>query len=145
MQRSLCQISRSLPAIRPTPAPPFTAMAATLRPRLVYSAITGRSEPLGMLEVLQCRARGARFLVLEISPCTIVYSYTIRPPVLRFPVGTVKAAPCSILARAHLTTASSGRTQHAVEMVRSEEHTSELQSLRHLVCRLLLEKKKKNT
>src|SRR5258705_7889530 len=28
-------------------------------------------------------------------------------------------------------------------MWRSEEHTSELQSLRHLVCRLLLEKKKK--
>src|SRR5438045_7515014 len=28
---------------------------------------------------------------------------------------------------------------------RSEEHTSELQSLRHLVCRLLLEKKKKTT
>src|SRR5262245_62624150 len=27
---------------------------------------------------------------------------------------------------------------------RSEEHTSELQSLRHLVCRLLLEKKKKD-
>src|SRR5262245_65103106 len=27
---------------------------------------------------------------------------------------------------------------------RSEEHTSELQSLRHLVCRLLLEKKKYN-
>src|SRR5205814_3760753 len=35
---------------------------------------------------------------------------------------------------------------HVVEAVfkaaRSEEHTSELQSLRHLVCRLLLEKKK---
>src|SRR5262245_64236926 len=30
------------------------------------------------------------------------------------------------------------------EDTRSEEHTSELQSLRHLVCRLLLEKKKKN-
>src|SRR5437899_8944950 len=29
------------------------------------------------------------------------------------------------------------------ELERSEEHTSELQSLRHLVCRLLLEKKKK--
>src|SRR5262245_65509306 len=28
------------------------------------------------------------------------------------------------------------------EAKRSEEHTSELQSLRHLVCRLLLEKKK---
>src|SRR5258705_10324285 len=30
-----------------------------------------------------------------------------------------------------------------VPEARSEEHTSELQSLRHLVCRLLLEKKKK--
>src|SRR5262245_65362940 len=28
-------------------------------------------------------------------------------------------------------------------VLRSEEHTSELQSLRHLVCRLLLEKKKR--
>src|SRR5690348_8770404 len=33
----------------------------------------------------------------------------------------------------------------AVEEGRSEEHTSELQSPVHLVCRLLLEKKKKNT
>src|SRR5438045_7648575 len=31
-----------------------------------------------------------------------------------------------------------------IERERSEEHTSELQSLRHLVCRLLLEKKKNN-
>src|SRR5258705_8474513 len=30
------------------------------------------------------------------------------------------------------------------QTARSEEHTSELQSLRHLVCRLLLEKKKKH-
>src|SRR2546422_4526637 len=30
------------------------------------------------------------------------------------------------------------------DMTRSEEHTSELQSRLHLVCRLLLEKKKKN-
>src|SRR2546422_8030849 len=30
------------------------------------------------------------------------------------------------------------------DRVRSEEHTSELQSRLHLVCRLLLEKKKKN-
>src|SRR5687767_15892274 len=34
------------------------------------------------------------------------------------------------------------RTDHAA---RSEEHTSELQSLAYLVCRLLLEKKKKHT
>src|SRR5256885_11634934 len=34
-------------------------------------------------------------------------------------------------------------TVHFVEHVRSEEHTSELQSPCNLVCRLLLEKKKK--
>src|SRR5262245_62293506 len=32
--------------------------------------------------------------------------------------------------------------QYETGRLRSEEHTSELQSLRHLVCRLLLEKKK---
>src|SRR5437899_6842546 len=45
----------------------------------------------------------------------------------------------------------SARVANAINLVpsaigvacRSEEHTSELQSLRHLVCRLLLEKKKK--
>src|SRR5205814_8179930 len=34
------------------------------------------------------------------------------------------------------------RTRRIRRRSRSEEHTSELQSLRHLVCRLLLEKKK---
>src|SRR3989442_3347112 len=38
-----------------------------------------------------------------------------------------------------------GDSQSRVQVgVRSEEHTSELQSRPHLVCRLLLEKKKKN-
>src|SRR5438093_6447828 len=36
------------------------------------------------------------------------------------------------------------RASSARATVRSEEHTSELQSLTNLVCRLLLEKKKKN-
>src|SRR2546430_13345505 len=34
---------------------------------------------------------------------------------------------------------------HSVSEIRSEEHTSELQSQSNLVCRLLLEKKKKKT
>src|SRR5438093_13051838 len=34
---------------------------------------------------------------------------------------------------------------HPCRIARSEEHTSELQSLTNLVCRLLLEKKKKKT
>src|SRR3712207_3064062 len=35
------------------------------------------------------------------------------------------------------------RTSQSTEQLRSEEHTSELQSRQYLVCRLLLEKKKK--
>src|SRR3712207_8571876 len=34
--------------------------------------------------------------------------------------------------------------EHLAQVPRSEEHTSELQSRQYLVCRLLLEKKKKN-
>src|SRR5262249_60083177 len=41
--------------------------------------------------------------------------------------------------RARLVSGRAGRSGN-----RSEEHTSELQSLTNLVCRLLLEKKKKN-
>src|SRR2546422_6003651 len=37
----------------------------------------------------------------------------------------------------------SSSTTYVVDKLRSEEHTSELQSRLHLVCRLLLEKKKK--
>src|ERR1039458_10651728 len=58
--------------------------------------------------------------------------------------------PCSTI---KLVTALAALSEHVVErdtvirlsrvasFTRSEEHTSELQSLRHLVCRLLLEKK----
>src|SRR5258706_4637553 len=37
---------------------------------------------------------------------------------------------------------SEGKSRHGRNARRSEEHTSELQSLTNLVCRLLLEKKK---
>src|SRR5262245_62408346 len=47
------------------------------------------------------------------------------------PRSTCECAPASMARRVHRPDP------------RSEEHTSELQSLRHLVCRLLLEKKKK--
>src|SRR5437899_8467144 len=42
-----------------------------------------------------------------------------------------------------ITTVKPDGSPHTV-VIRSEEHTSELQSLRHLVCRLLLEKKKRH-
>src|SRR2546429_1561500 len=43
-----------------------------------------------------------------------------------------------------VTTARMKPPSHFSRSTRSEEHTSELQSRLHLVCRLLLEKKKKN-
>src|SRR5690348_17739846 len=46
--------------------------------------------------------------------------------------------------RSDTTPSGSGVFTVDPEGVRSEEHTSELQSPVHLVCRLLLEKKKKN-
>src|SRR5258705_10067039 len=49
------------------------------------------------------------------------------------------ANPLIIIARTALRGSGGISKSHH----RSEEHTSELQSLRHLVCRLLLEKKKK--
>src|SRR5690625_6355280 len=44
--------------------------------------------------------------------------------------------------RERMKAAGSDRDKATAESLRSEEHTSELQSRGHLVCRLLLEKKK---
>src|SRR5690554_7131351 len=60
-----------------------------------------------------------------------------------------EAAEGTSLTIAERTVANSAEVQQAAttlvgEADRSEEHTSELQSRPHLVCRLLLEKKKKN-
>src|SRR5258706_4005641 len=44
----------------------------------------------------------------------------------------------------HAGTEGGTRQEASWRVPRSEEHTSELQSLTNLVCRLLLEKKKKN-
>src|SRR5687768_18282677 len=46
------------------------------------------------------------------------------------------------LTRATAAVLRTGLPERVVERLRSEEHTSELQSRLHLVCRLLLEKKK---
>src|SRR2546429_5998902 len=48
--------------------------------------------------------------------------------------------PLGVIGKVHMLEAQLGRCA----VGRSEEHTSELQSRLHLVCRLLLEKKKKN-
>src|SRR3712207_8741075 len=49
----------------------------------------------------------------------------------------------SVLCVDNLVTGSKSNVAHLLDDPRSEEHTSELQSRQYLVCRLLLEKKKR--
>src|SRR5690348_17380196 len=75
-----------------------------------------------------------------------------RPPrSTLFPYTTLFRSPCLLQGavvpqRRRCDPFHASRTGHAEDgrVVRSEEHTSELQSPVHLVCRLLLEKKKTN-
>src|SRR2546425_6345572 len=71
-----------------------------------------------------------------------------RPPrSTLFPYTTLfrslKLAALAALIVAGLSSVTSVALYRPLPPVRSEEHTSELQSLAYLVCRLLLEKKKK--
>src|ERR1039458_1937876 len=72
---------------------------------------------------------GVFFLMIRRPPRSTLFPYTT----LFRSISTGIVTCCS--------TSSAERPGHWV--MRSEEHTSELQSLRHLVCRLLLEKKKR--
>src|SRR5438309_11665733 len=82
------------------------------------------------------------FLMIRRPPRSTLFPYTtlFRSPVCSAtPSGGRRRAVCP-----------GGRTTRPAPAkpsapARSEEHTSELQSQFHLVCRLLLEKKKKNT
>src|SRR2546429_1522346 len=58
------------------------------------------------------------------------------------PAASWKLLHCSFLTRPAARSALARSSPGRLRPVRSEEHTSELQSRLHLVCRLLLEKKK---
>src|SRR2546430_5481827 len=73
----------------------------------------------------------------------------IGVPIIRRDAGGAAAAPPLRWTRLpvhHVVAAQefAGGHMGAFALLRSEEHTSELQSQSNLVCRLLLEKKKKN-
>src|SRR5262245_40630230 len=57
------------------------------------------------------------------------------------PRKNLDVSDASVTAEVDLAPNGAGGYKLDVTLQRSEEHTSELQSLRHLVCRLLLEKK----
>src|SRR2546425_6305913 len=72
-------------------------------------------------------------------PYTTLFRSTTVPPSPA--CARTAASPCTVTPFS--PSARSARGRKASAMSRSEEHTSELQSLAYLVCRLLLEKKKK--
>src|SRR3989440_1319912 len=100
------------------------------------------------------------FLMIRRPPRSTLFPYTTlfrscyrgRPP-LHGATSTKPSCPCSIMQIElwpiervkpyHRNTRESGLSYERMLFIRSEEHTSELQSRSDLVCRLLLEKKKK--
>src|SRR5215831_19950804 len=74
------------------------------------------------------------FLMIRRPPRSTLFPYTTLFRSLQWPVRDRCGQKIPI---------QTTSVTHACVTLRSEEHTSELQSLRHLVCRLLLEKKKK--
>src|SRR6266446_10628803 len=75
------------------------------------------------------------FLMIRRPPRSTLFPYTT----LLLPI----SPPAEILLNDHPGLLAVGRVLPLGRKVRSEEHTSELQSPCNLVCRLLLEKKKK--
>src|SRR2546422_10069239 len=87
------------------------------------------------------------FFFFNDTATTEIYTLSLHDalPILTGPNNSLVLHPIS-KADAGTEVFSVGRyyTSGYLARVRSEEHTSELQSRLHLVCRLLLEKKKKN-
>src|SRR5690348_18275154 len=91
------------------------------------------------------------FLMLQRPPRSTLFPYTTLFRSLRYgtPSASSRATPAPRVGRSRITStrasyvaSASVVSWPAVTLLRSEEHTSELQSPVHLVCRLLLEKKK---
>src|SRR5689334_25256384 len=78
------------------------------------------------------------FLMIRRPPRSTLFPYTT---LFRSP----KRSPGLVQCAGQDTMRAVGQKQDRQRALRSEEHTSELQSQFHLVCRLLLEKKKRKT
>src|SRR2546426_6669961 len=78
-------------------------------------------------------------------PYTTLFRSDPRPSLVPFLTPNLMTPPKSIVPLVTSQAAPRTQFQNPPARTRSEEHTSELQSPCNLVCRLLLEKKKKNT
>src|SRR2546422_2914497 len=84
-----------------------------------------------------CCSHLFRFFFFNDTATTEIYTLSLHDAL---PI-SLPAAPADRAVRGR-GIASTGRVAVLLPRARSEEHTSELQSRLHLVCRLLLEKKK---
>src|SRR3712207_7778566 len=86
------------------------------------------------------------FLMIRRPPRSTLFPYTTLFRSLKVVTIYPAASGSAWRSRAScIVTPTSGfSTSQPRHSIRSEEHTSELQSRQYLVCRLLLEKKKKN-
>src|SRR5256885_15734582 len=86
------------------------------------------------------------FLMIRRPPRSTLFPYTtlFRSFCVKSALSVWVSLPVMVRSRVPLTSWVSLPVFTLMERFRSEEHTSELQSPCNLVCRLLLEKKKKN-
>src|SRR5256885_4005849 len=87
------------------------------------------------------------FFFFNDTATTEIYTLSLHDalPISRAQASVSQAAPPWVFTIPVLLIRSRGDMASLVDSVRSEEHTSELQSPCNLVCRLLLEKKKKKS
>src|SRR5205085_11908767 len=85
---------------------------------------------------------------LTAGSTTVIYTLSLHDALPIFPqAGEATGSPSfasTVVSRRFIATASVLALVYAVAWARSEEHMSELQSQSKLVCRLLLEKKKRS-
>src|SRR5690606_41097310 len=125
----------------------------------MFSWMSETSSPLSSVVVSSPASASVETLGLStiamsgsLPAAAVVRSLTVSPvlPALRLIVMPMSAAQASMALAQSEAASRSGYGSHRVYSVepdeslslRSEEHTSELQSRENLVCRLLLEKKK---
>src|SRR5205814_3551245 len=87
--------------------------------------------------------RQVRQGVIEVATSKRLLEQQARKLAEQLPRADDQARRAMAAGREDLARIAIQRKQAASDELRSEEHKAELQSLRHLVCRLLLEKKKK--
>src|SRR5215510_16330916 len=90
-----------------------------------------------------CRVRDvAHHQVIRVRSC-LLFFFNVTATTEIYTLSLHDALPICEVDRLRARRLRCLRGPRQVELPRSEEHTSELQSRGHLVCRLLLEKKKK--